>query len=340
MKFKNYLLFLVIATLTVITVACGTQAKNNDTERNQVENANTNEANNDEQEGNNNGAADLEGSVVIDGSGTVFPLMSRLAEEYMLTEQEGVSVEVSRAGTSAGFEKFLVENGTDFNDASREIKDEEAATADDLGIEVKELKVALDGLTFVIHPDNDWATDLTEEELISIFQADSGVTKWSDINPEFPDEEIQPYGPNENHGTYEFFWENILEKADLVGTTNLQQEYSTLVNLISEDINGIAFFGFGYYVNNQDKLQAVNVDFGDGPVEPTLDTIAEDGDYAPFTRPVFTYLNVDHAKEKPQVLDYAIYAMNNVNKFAGETGFAPIPDAEVQEYIEFLEGLQ
>ena len=345
MKFKNYLLFLVIAALAVIVVACGgTSAENNNTETNQVGDANTNETNNNEQEENNNGSnndsADLEGSVVIDGSGTVFPLMSRLAEEYMLTEQENVSVEVSRAGTSAGFEKFLVENGTDFNDASREIKDEEAATADELGIEVKELKVALDGLTFVVHPDNDWATELTEEELISIFHADGGVTKWSDINPDFPDEEIQPYGPNENHGTYEFFWENILEKADLVGTTNLQQEYSTLVNLISEDINGIAFFGFGYYVNNQDKLQAVNVDFGDGPVEPSLDTIAEDGDYAPFTRPVFTYLNVNHAKEKPQVLDYAIYAMNHINQFAGETGFAPIPDVEVQEYVEFLEGLQ
>ena len=58
--------------------------------------------------------------------------MSRLAEEYMINEQEDVSVEVSRAGTSAGFEKFLVENGTDFNDASRQIKDEEAAKAEEL----------------------------------------------------------------------------------------------------------------------------------------------------------------------------------------------------------------
>ena len=116
-------------------------------------------------------------------------------------------------------------------------------------------------------------------------------------------------GPNENHGTYEFFYENILDKQDLVSTVNLQQDYSTLVNLVSEDKNGIAFFGFGYYVNNQDKLGAVNVDFGNGAVEPSLETIAEDGDYADFTRPVFTYLNVNNAKEKPQVLDYAIYAM-------------------------------
>lgn len=336
MRFKKYFLSFVLVMLALIVAACGSEGNENNASK-----GNNASQNNEQNQGNTDDAtSDLEGSVVIDGSGTVYPLMAKLAEEYMINEQENVSVEVSRSGTSAGFEKFLVENGTDFNDASRQIKEEEQATADELGIEVKEFKVALDGLTFVIHPDNDWATELTEEQLISIFHADGGITKWSDLDPSFPDEEIQTYGPNANHGTYEFFWENILEKADLVDTINLQQEYSTLVNLISEDINGIAFFGFGYYVNNQDKLQAVHVDFGNGPVEPSLDTIAEDGDYAPFTRPVFTYLNVNHAKEKPQVLDYAIYAMNHVNEFAGETGFAPLPDEEIQAYVEFLEGLK
>lgn len=330
MIFKKYLLFIVIAALAVIMAACGSGSK--DGEESEATDENTTSENED--------ATDLEGSVVVDGSGTVYPLMSRLAEEYMATEQEGVSVEVSRSGTGAGFEKFLVEDGTDFNDASREIKDEEVELAESLDMKLQEMKVALDGLTFVVHPDNDWATELTEEEIISIFHSKGDVTKWSDINPDFPDEEIQPYGPNENHGTYEFFWENILEEADLVDTINLQQEYSTLVNLISEDVNGIAFFGFGYYVNNQDSLQAVSVDFGSGPVEPSLDTIAEDGDYAPFTRPVFTYLNIDMAKEKPQVLDYALFVANNINEFAGETGFAPLPDSEVEKYVSDLEDLK
>lgn len=320
MKFKKSIMFLLLIGLITLIAACGAEAK--------------------ESESGNEESAELEGHVVIDGSGTVYPLMSRLAEEYMGSEQENVSVEVSRAGTSAGFEKFLVQDGTNFNNASRQIKDEEAAKAEELGIEVKELKVALDGLTFVIHPDNDWATELTEEDLKNIFLADGGITNWSDIDPDFPDEPIKTYGPNENHGTYEFFYEDILEEQDLVDNINLQQEYSTLVKLISEDKHAIGFFGFGYYMNNQDKLQAVQVDFGDGPVEPSLDTIAEDGDYANFTRPVFTYLNVNHAEEKPEVLDYAIYTMNHINEFAGETGFAPIPNEEVEEYVKFLEGLK
>lgn len=325
-----------MAALMVVIAACGGSSD----EPAQTDNTGSEETSETGSEENGEETAELEGSVVVDGSGTVYPLMAVLAEEYMINEQENVSVEVSRSGTSAGFKKFLVENGTDFNDASRQIKDEEAAIAEELGFEAKEFKVALDGLTFVINPENDWATELTKEDLINIFRADGGITKWSDINPDFPDEEINTYGPNENHGTYEFFYESILEEQDLVEGVNLQQEYSTLVNLVSEDKNGIAFFGFGYYVNNQDKLAAVNVDFGNGAVEPTLDTIAEDGDYAPFTRPVFTYLNVDMAKEKPQVLDFALFAMNNVNDFAGETGFAPLPEAEVQAYVEFLEGLK
>jgi phosphate transport system substrate-binding protein len=326
-SFKSLLLLLVVGTLMAFAAACGNggaeEGAEGETGSEEVENT------------------ELEGSVVIDGSGTVYPFMAKMAENYMTNEQEGVSVEVSRAGTSAGFKKFLVaEGGTDFNNASRKIKDKEQAAVDELGIEVKELKVALDGLTFVINKDNDWAKELTEQEIKDIFLASTGKKLWSDVRADFPAEEIKTYGPNENHGTYEFFFENILDEQDLVGDINLQQDYSTLVNLVSEDKNAIAFFGYGYYVNNQDKLTAVNVDFGNGPVEPSLDTIKEDGAYANFTRPVFTYLNVGMAKEKPQVLDYAIYTMKNAATVAAETGFAPLTDAESETAVAELEALK
>lgn len=321
-SFKRFLLLTIVASLAVFAAACG-NSNNGSSDGTSAE-----------------GGEELEGSVVIDGSGTVFPFMSVMAEKYMTEAQEGVSVEVSRAGTSAGFKKFLVEDGTDFNNASRQIKDEETAQAEELGMEVKEMKVALDGLTIVINKENDWAQELTEQEIIDIFLAEGNKKKWSDVRSDFPDEEIKTYGPNENHGTYEFFWENILEEKDLAAGTNLQQEYSTLVDLVSKDKNAIGFFGYGYYESNKDKLTAVKVDFGNGPVEPSLDTIAEDGDYANFTRPVFTYLNVGMAKEKPQVLDYAIYTMQNAQQVASDTGFAPLTDEEIQKAVEELEGLK
>lgn len=326
---KKFSLLALLALVMMIAAACG----GSDDASNEKPEGGSDEGNSEE-------TAELEGSVVIDGSGTVYPLMAKMAENYMINEQENVSVEVSRAGTSAGFQKFLAENGTDFNDASRSIKDEELAKAEELGIEVKELKVALDGLTFVINKENDWATELTQEEIVEIFLASGGKQKWSDVRSDFPDEEIQTYGPNENHGTYEFMFENILDEQDLVENINLQQDYSVLVDLVSKDKNAIAFFGYGYYASNTDKLTAVNVDFGNGPVEPSVDTIAEDGDYATFTRPVFSYLNVNNAKEKPQVLDFAIYTMENANEVAQETGFAPLPEEEIKSVVDELNALK
>ncbi|HAQ06611.1 MAG TPA: phosphate ABC transporter phosphate-binding protein [Bacillus bacterium] len=312
---KKMSLLLILAAVMVFTAACG--------------GGDSNEGGNGEE---------LEGSVVIDGSGTVYPFMARMAENYM--GEQDVSVEVSRSGTSAGFKKFLAEDGTDFNNASRQIKDEEKAKAEELGIDVQELKVALDGITIVINKENDWAAELTQQEVVDIFLASAGKKKWSDVRAEFPDEEIKTYGPNENHGTYEFMYESILHEQDLPENINLQQDYSTLVDLVSKDKNAIGFFGYGYYESNKDKLGAVKVDFGNGPVEPSLDSIKEDGAYAPFTRPVFTYLNVNHAKEKPQVLDYAIYTMENAQDIAAETGFAPLTDEDVQTSLETLNGLK
>jgi phosphate transport system substrate-binding protein len=130
----------------------------------------------------------------------------------------------------------------------------------------------------------------------------------------------------------------MLKKKDFVANINLQQEYSTLVDLVSKDKNAIAFFGFGYYVTNTDKLTAVKVDFGNGPIEPKLETIGEDLPYAGFTRLVYTYLNLDYAKQKPQVLDYAKYVVSpeGAAKWAGDNGFAPLPASTYIEYSDSL----
>lgn len=294
-------------------------------------------------------ATKLSGDVIVDGSGTVYPLMASIAEAYMTDVQPDVSVQVGRAGTSAGFKKFIP-GETDFSDASRKVKDEEVAQLEEKGLKmgenVMELKLAYDGLTFVINKDNTWATEMTKDELIKAYLAGSYNAEdkvlWSDIRAEWPKEEIKFFGPNENHGTYEFFYETILKKADMVKTANLQQEYSTLVDLVSKDKNAISFFGFGYYVNNKDKITAVKVDFGKGAVAPALETIGEDLDYAGFTRPVFTYLNVNYAKEKPQILDFAKFVVSPAGaaKLSGENGFAPLPATVYEEYAKQLDAIK
>ncbi|KAB3532501.1 PstS family phosphate ABC transporter substrate-binding protein [Alkaliphilus serpentinus] len=339
---KKLSLILLIAVLLISAVACGGQTEDEATTGGENQ-ENTAGENQDVEE------TKLEGAVIVDGSGTVYPLMAHIAEEYMTNVQPDVSVQVGRAGSSAGFKKFIP-GELDFADASRKIKDSELAQLEEkglkLGEDVLEFKLALDGLTMVINKDNDWAQEMTKEEIINMYlsghyKADDKVL-WSDIRPEWPAEEIKFYGPNENHGTYEFFWEKILDEQEMVKTANLQQEYSTLVDLVSKDKNAIAFFGFGYYVNNQDKLTAVKVDFGNGPIEPTLETIGEDLPYSGFTRPVFTYLNAQYAKEKPQVLDFAKYVVSpeGAQRLAGDNGFAPLPAAQYEGYLKQLEAIK
>ncbi len=291
--------------------------------------------------------ATLEGDVIIDGSGTVYPLMANIAEQYMTDVQPDVNVQVGRAGSSAGFKKFIP-GETDLSDASRAIKQEEIDQINATGLayekDIMEIMLAYDGLTFVINPDNDWAAEMTRDEIVDMYlsgkyKADDKVL-WSDIRADWPAEEIHFMGPNENHGTYEFFYEVILEKQDMVTTVNLQQEYSTLVDLVSNDVNAIAFFGYGYYTGNTDKLTAVQVDFGSGPVGPTIETIGLDLPYAGFTRPVYTYLNLKHATEKPQVLDYAKYVVRTgAPELASANGFAPLPADVYAGYLTQLESI-
>lgn len=313
------------------------EAANNeaDTEEN---NASGNEAN----AGDNEAAEDISGSVSIDGSGTVYPLMSRIAEDYMTNVNSEVSVEVSRAGTSAGMQRY-VQGETDFSNASREVKEEELEEMEANGIESQEFPVALDGMTIVLHPDNDWATEMTVEEVESIFTSgainEDDVVMWSDINADWPEEEINTYGPNENHGTYEFFVDELLEENPLKEGTNLQQEYPTLVELVSDDENGIGFFGFGYYEANTDNLGVVSIDFGEGNITPSLDNIGLEGDYAPYTRQVFTNLNLDAARENPAVKDFAVHVFEVADEIAPDAGFAPLPEEELDGYIEEVEAI-
>ncbi len=334
---RKWTAFLMVSILLLTTLtACGTAATTTTAPTGAGTTAATTTA-----------QAKLSGQVIVDGSGTVYPLMAHIAETYMTSVQKDVSVQVGRAGSSAGFKKFIA-GELDFSDASRAIKQEEIDQLKANGVnyetDVLEIKLALDGLTIVINKDNTWAKEMTKDEIVNMylsgkFKADDKVL-WSDVRAGWPSEEVKFYGPNENHGTYEFFYETILKKADMVETVNLQQEYSTLVDLVSKDKNAIAFFGFGYYVSNTDKLTAVKVDFGSGPVEPTLETIGETLPYAGFTRPVFTYLNLKYAKEKPQVLDYARFVVSNgAPELAGQNGFAPLPAEQYKAYLDKLNAI-
>ncbi|AQU79170.1 PstS family phosphate ABC transporter substrate-binding protein [Planococcus faecalis] len=274
-----------------------------------------------------------EGTVAGDGSSTVAPIMEGIVEEYA-GAQPDVKVTVGTSGTGGGFEKFI-QGETDFSNASRPIKEEEIASLQEAGIDYTEFQLAFDGLSVVVSQENDWVEDLTVEDLKKLWVEDGTTKKWSDINPEWPEEEVVFYAPGTDSGTYDYFNEVILEDEDLVSSATLSEDDNTLVQGIQADPNAIGFFGYAYYVANQDTLKVVSID----GVEPTNETI-ESGDYAPLSRPLFTYANNAALADNDATYDFMKYTLENAGAMAEAVGYVALPQEAYDKGLADLEALK
>ena len=278
--------------------------------------------------------ADLRGTIEIDGSSTVAPITEAVAEEFRNVAPK-VLVNVGISGSGGGFKRFT-KGETDISDASRHIKEKEAATAAENGIEYSEFLVGLDGLSVLVSPQNDFVNCLTIGQLNMIWRPDSTVETWSDLNPSWPDRKINLYGPGTDSGTFDYFTEEVngeskLSRADYTAS----EDDNVLVQGISGDRNSLGYFGFAYFASNADKLNLVQVDNGNGCVEPSIEAIS-DGTYAPLSRPLFIYVNKQRAQERPELRSFVEFYMENGASLAEEVGYVPLPEERYQENLELL----
>ncbi|HEY9645290.1 MAG TPA: PstS family phosphate ABC transporter substrate-binding protein [Chroococcidiopsis sp.] len=276
-------------------------------------------------------ASDLSGDILADGSSTVFPITEAMAEEFMAANPS-VKITVGTSGTGGGFEKFC--NGeTAISNASRAIKDEEAAKCAAKGIEYVELPVATDALTVVVNPKNDWAACLTLDELKTIWSPESQgkVSKWNQVRPDFPDAPITLYGPGTDSGTFDYFTDEINgEEGASRGDYTASEDDNVLVQGVEGDVNALGYFGYAYYAENQDKLKAVEIDGGKGCVAPNEEDVLN-GTYTPLSRPLFIYVRKDELT-RPEVKAFISFYVDPANKeFVAETGYVPLNDAKYTE---------
>jgi phosphate transport system substrate-binding protein len=239
-------------------------------------------------------------------------------------------VPVALSGTGGGFKLFCT-GEIDINDASRPIKAEdegEGLACEANSIEYIELQVAIDGLTVVVNPENTWADCLTVDELATIYGPDSPEElKWSDVRAGFPDGIVERFMPGADSGTFDYFTEVIngeVDAATTYATTN--EDDNVLVSGVAGETRAIGFFGYSYYVENEDKLKAVAVDGGGGCVAPTTETI-NDNSYAPLSRPLFIYPNVGSAKTRPELKAFVDFYLAGSQAFAAEKDYVPLPDS-------------
>ncbi len=279
-------------------------------------------------------ATELAGTVKIDGSSTVYPVSEAVAEEFNKTNPK-VEVTIGVSGTGGGFKKFTI-GETDISNASRPIKDSEKEQAAANKIEYIELNVAYDGLSVVVNKDNTWVDYLTVEELKKIWEPESKVKTWKDVRPEWPAEEIKLYGPGTDSGTFDYFTEEIVGKAKASRADyTASEDDNVLVQGIAGDKNGLGYFGYAYYVENQDKLKVVPVDSGKGPIAPSIETI-NNKTYSPLSRPLLLYVNKASLK-RPEVYAFVKFYNEHAKELSKEVGYIDLAPEFYQKNAELIE---
>jgi phosphate transport system substrate-binding protein len=277
--------------------------------------------------------AALSGNILIDGSSTVVPLTSGAAEAFA-DENSGVEITVATSGTGGGFERFCA-GETDISNASRAIKDEEIEACEAAGISYQELRVASDGITVVSGSDVDLgANNITLDQLKAVWETGSQVNNWADIpGGGFNSLPLTLAGPGSQSGTYDFFNEEVLGEDPATGETAVpRQDYTAseddnvIVRAVTGSEAGMGYFGFTYYEENADSLQALDVD----GITPTPETIT-DGSY-PLSRPLFIYV-ADSSLEKPEVSAFVRYYLENATALAEEQQFVPAPQDALDEAL-------
>jgi phosphate transport system substrate-binding protein len=302
-----------LMSLIFILAACGNGNAQNPTEE-------------DAEASNNEGSSE---SISGEGSSTVFPILNLLVEDF--NAEEGVAVELGGNGTGSGF-SGLTEGSADFANASRKIEEEEEQALSDAGIEWTEFLVATDGLTVAVNQENDFVDYLTFDELKKIYSGEA--ENWSDVRAEFPDEPITAYGPDQSHGTHDFFNEEVMNEEGIEG--QLIQDTNQVVSSVVGDENSIGFFGFNFYLENEDQLNAVPVTSSsdEDAVEPTFENVM-DFSY-PLSRPLYVYANNQSLEDKEDFRTFMEFVLNNSQSAAEESGYVPLEDDALEEELSKL----
>jgi phosphate transport system substrate-binding protein len=275
------------------------------------------------------GGGGVSGQIAVEGSSTVLPITQAAAEAFS-QENPDVKISVGGAGTGDGFEAFCA-GETQISDASRPIDPEEEIPAcEENGVEYIEIPVAFDGLSVVANPQNDFASDITIEELKKLWEpaAEGKITQWSQVRSEWPDQEITLYGPGTQSGTFDYFTDEVVgEEGASRSDYQASEDDNVLVQGVSGDPNAFGYFGVSYYETNRDSLKALAVD----GVEPATEAIRS-GEY-PLSRPLFIYVSTQAIEDNPAVEEFVDYYVSeeNLNRIVEQARYVTLPDSMAQE---------
>jgi phosphate transport system substrate-binding protein len=281
------------------------------------------------------GGGDLSGNIRIDGSSTVAPFAQAAQEEFQ-GQNPDVKITVGTSGTGGGFERFCA-GETDISNASRPIDEEEEVPVCEKGnVAYKEIQVANDGIAVVTNPDMK-VDCLTTDQLKQIWNQGSKVSNLTQVDPSLPDGELSLFGPGTDSGTFDYFTDEI-NGEEGVSREDYQpsEDDNILVQGVAGETGGLGYFGYSYYEQNQDKLNLVGVDGGEGCVKPSAETI-QDGSYTPLGRPLYMYPS-EKALQKPEVKAFMDFVLENYEAISEASQIVPLSQEQADEATSALGG--
>ena len=252
--------------------------------------------------------------LTIKGSDTMVHLVSTWVEKFMEI-RPGSEVSVTGGGSGTGI-AALINGTTNICAASRDIKEKELKLARKQGVEPVGAVVARDGIAVVVNPANP-VSELTVEQIGKIF---SGVyTRWSDVGGN--DEPIIVLSRESSSGTFVFFQEHVLNKADYTRTARFLPGTSAVIQAIETDKFAIGYVGLGFASEAKDKVKALGVKAVETAIAiaPSEKTVVS-GEYS-IARPLYFYTNGQPLGLLNEFIEFCL--SDEGKKIVRKTGYVP-----------------
>ncbi len=234
------------------------------------------------------------------GSDTLVNVAQAWAEAYRVANPN-VAVAVTGGGSGTGI-SAMIDGTVDIANSSRRMREEEIEAAQANGQNPIEYIVGFDALAVFLHADNP-ITQMSIEQLASIFGDGGSATSWADLGVSVPgcsSDEIVVVSRQNNSGTYAYFREAVLEDSDFrLGTRDMHGS-KDVVDLVENTPCAIGYSGLAYATDHV-GMPCIQ-DGNGGCVDPSVAS-ALDGSY-PIARPLIMYTSGEPEGAVKEYLDW------------------------------------
>ena len=276
------------------------------------------------------------------GSDTLNNLMTFWAEGFR-KEYPNVKVQIEGKGSSTA-PPALISGTAQLGPMSRAMKGKETDEFEKkFGYKPTKIRVAVDALAVYVNKDNP-LDKLTLAEVDAIFSktrrcgAEAGTNGWGQtgLNGAWNARPISIYGRNSASGTYGYFKKVALCKGDYRDTVKEQPGSASVVQGVTEDLNGIGYSGIGYKTSGV-KTLALAKEVG-GEYASTDPKHVYSGAY-PLARYLYVYVN--RAPNQPLdklVQEFLKYALSQAGQeIVVKGGYLPITAKIAEEELGKLQ---